>query len=410
MTPTEKNIIGPTGMVMLPDEHARLSAIDSYQLLDTLPEKDYDNITSLAANICNVPISLINLIDSKRIFMKSHYGLSENQAERDGSFCDYTIVAEQEIFIVRDARLDDRFKNSPIVKNSGIVFYAGVPLINAESYVLGTLCVFDTIPRELTNKQKQALISLAYHVVKLFESRRDNRRLLALQAELEENNQSLKNFAGTVSHDMKMPLANMILTSDIIRTKYGPLLDDQGKEYLNYIKQASLTLSDYITGLLEHYESDNTASAKEESFDSLDMFEEVIELLNIDMDCEINLPDNNIELHANKAALEQVLINLVSNSLKYNDKESIRIDIECEELDDYYHFKVSDNGIGINKKDLAGIFTLFATTDNLDRYGKKGNGIGLSTVKRLIKKLGGEIEVTSTLGEGTTFEFTIEKR
>lgn len=413
MTPIRKNIADSNNSfnINVPwNETERLAAVESYQLLDTLPERDFDNITSLAANICNVPIALINLIDAKRNFLKSHYGLPYNQTERDGSFCSYAITEEKEIFIIDDARLDDRFKDHPLVTNKEVVFYAGVPLINPDGFVLGTLCIFDTLPRELTRKQSEALISLAYHVVKLFELRKYNRSLLTLQSELEENNQSLKNFAGTVSHDMKMPLANMILTSDILRSKYGPLLDEQGKEYLNYIKQASLTLSDYITGLLEHYESDSTAAEKNEAFDSQDIFEEVIELLNIDVDCEINLPEHNVELNANKAALEQILINLIGNSLKYNDKEQIKIDIDCEKRGGYYYFKVEDNGIGISEKNIDSIFNLFVTTENLDRFGKKGNGIGLSTVKRLVTKLGGKIEVASTLGKGTTFEFTIEKR
>src|SRR5690606_33483242 len=135
----------------------------------------------------------------------------------------------------------------------------------------------------------------------------------------------LKNFAGIVSHDMKMPLANMIITSDMLRSKYGHFLDKQGQEYLDYIKQSSFTLSEYISGLLEHYESDKTAALHTEQFDSNDLLEEIIELLNINVDCEINLPENNIEMKANKSALEQIILNLVGNSIKYNDKKRIKI-------------------------------------------------------------------------------------
>lgn len=393
-----------------PDERHRLAAVRSYNLLDTLPERDFDNITSLAANICETPVSLITLMDADRNFLKSCHGVSFIESPRDTSFCGHAILDTKDIFIVDDARKDPRFQGNPFVVDMQAVFYAGAPLINRDGYPLGTLCVFDTRPRILTIQQRSALTALAYQVVQLIEARKRNRTLLALQEELKERNEELKNFAGIVSHDMKMPLANMIVTSDMLRTKYGAQLDSQGKIYLDYIKQASLTLNDYISGLLEHYESDKTAAAREESFDSQDLLEEIIELLNINIDCEINLPEQNIELNANKTALEQILLNLIANSLKYNDKEKIKIDLDCFEDDAFYHFKIADNGMGIPAKELEHIFELFATTDNVDRQGKRGNGIGLSTVKKLINRLNGEIKISSTLGEGTSFEFSIQKR
>ncbi len=391
------------------DEQQRLAAVRSYNLLDTLPEKDFDNITELTASICDVPISLVTLLDADRNFLKSHYGIPFSESPRNISFCGHAILDETDIFIVEDARKDTRFKDNPLVKDMNAIFYAGVRLINSDGYPLGTLCVFDVKPRTLTKSQKKALIAMAYQVVNLFEARKRNRTLMTVQQELEEKNEELKNFAGIVSHDMKMPLANMIITSDMLRSKYGVLLDDQGKEYLDYLKQSSFTLSEYITGLLEHYESDKTASLKDETFDSHDLLEEMIELLNINIDCEINLPEDNIEMQANKSALEQIILNLVGNSLKYNDKKKIKIDIECSEENGFYHFSIADNGMGIHKNKLKYIFDLFVTTGKLDRNGKKGNGIGLSTVKKLIKKLGGEIEVFSELGKGTTVQFTIKK-
>ncbi|SRX56011.1 GAF domain-containing sensor histidine kinase [Aequorivita sp. CIP111184] len=391
------------------DEPHRMAAVKSYNMLDTLPEKDFDNITELIASICDVPISLVTLIDADRNFLKSHFGVPFNESPRNISFCGHAILDETNIFIVEDARKDPRFKDNPLVKDMNAIFYAGVRLINPEGYPLGTLCVFDVKPRSLTKSQKKALIAMAYQVVNLFEARKRNRILMEVQQELEEKNEELKNFAGIVSHDMKMPLANMIITSDMLRSKYGNLLDDQGNEYLNYIKQSSFTLSEYITGLLEHYESDKTASLTDEVFDSHDLLEEMIELLNINIDCEINLPEKNIEMHANRSALEQIILNLVTNSLKYNDKKRIKIDIECTEANGFYNFSIADNGMGIPKNKLNRIFDLFATTGKLDRNGKKGNGIGLSTVKKLIKKLNGEIDVSSELGKGTTFHFSIKK-
>ncbi|WP_317172950.1 sensor histidine kinase [Constantimarinum furrinae] len=384
-----------------------MAAVKEYNLLNTLPEKDFDVITKLTASICKVPISLVTLLDSDTNFLKSHHGIPFNESPRDISFCGHAILDDSDIFIVEDARKDERFHDNPLVLEHQAIFYAGVPLRNEEGYPLGTLCIFDTKPRTLDETQKSALHALAYQVINLFEARKRNNELRKVRQALEAQNLELKNFAGIVSHDMKMPLANMIVTSDILKVKYGKQLDFQGRKYLDYLKQSSFTLSEYITGLLEHYESEKLVSANSERFDIHHLLEEIVDLLNINVDCEINLPENNVELHCSRAALEQILLNLIGNSLKYNDKEKIVIDIDCWKDKDFYYFKLSDNGIGIPKNKQKEIFDLFTIVGNLDRNGKKGNGIGLSTVKKLITGLGGDIKVSSKVNEGTVFEFTI---
>ena len=391
------------------NEKQRLAAVKSYQLLDTLPERSFDNITTLTASIFDVPISLITLLDSKRNFLKSHYGLSITESPRETSFCGHAILDDSDLFVVSDARKDPRFQENPFIAEMQIVFYAGARLVNPEGHSLGTLCIFDSKPRTFSAKQRRILTSLAFQVVNLFEAQKHNRTLMRVQEELEERNKELKSFAGIVSHDMKMPLANMVITSDMLRTKYGELLDDQAQQYLDYIKQSSFTLSEYISRLLEHYETHKTASEIAEVFDSHEFLENIIELLNINIDCDINLPEKNVEIHANRNALEQIILNLVVNSIKYNDKEKIKIDIDCYEKDDYYYFSIVDNGMGISKKDMPHIFDLFGKTGVLDRTGKTGNGIGLSTVKKLISKLDGEIKVSSNLGVGTTIKFRVRK-
>lgn len=389
------------------NEQDRLAAVREYGLLDTLPENDFDNITTLTASICDVPISLVTLLDADRNFLKSHYGVPFNESPRDISFCGHAILHENDIFIVEDARKDKRFKDNPLVTEQGAIFYAGVRLINPDGFPIGTLCVFDIKPRTLDSKQKKALIALAYQVMNLFEERKKNRILLKLQEELRNKNEELKNFAGVISHDMKMPLANMIITADILKAKYGKKFDKQGQKYLSYIKQSSFTLSDYISGLLAHYESDKIVSHSNELFDLNHLLEEIIDLLNININCEINFPEEDLELSCNRAALEQILLNLIGNSLKYNDKEKIVIDIDCTQKDNKYYFSLTDNGVGIPKNKQKEIFNLFTTIGNLDRNGQKGHGIGLSTVQKLVNGMGGEISVSSKLGIGTTFKFSV---
>ena len=220
--------------------------------------------------------------------------------------------------------------------------------------------------------------------------------------------ENLKNFAGHVSHDMKMPLANMIVTSDILKMRYSKNLDEKGNEYLNYLKQSSLTLSSYISGLLEHYESESLSSHNNETFSLNHLLEEIIDLLNINVDCTINFPEKDLKMTTNRAILEQILLNLIGNSIKYSDKKKTKITLSYKHKNDKTFIKIEDNGAGIPKNNLKDIFNLFTTVGQLDRYGNKGHGIGLSTVKKLVTELGGKIKVKSKLDVGTTFIFSIK--
>ncbi len=392
------------------NEKSRLSALEKLELLPLTQEDSYDNITKLASFICKVPVSLITLIGDDRQYFKSKVGTDRTEAERNISHCSHAILHPEDLLEINDTREDPRFKNNPYtLSNPPLLFYAGMPLKSFDGSVLGTLCVLDTAPRKLDEEQKIAMKSLARQVENLFELRRQNIDLQKVKEELKRKNNQLKNFAGTVSHDMKMPLANIIITSDLLKVKYGDKIDAQGKEYLDYLKKSSFKLSNYIKGILEHYESDSLTDKVIEEFDIQDLLEEIIDLLNINYDCVINFPEENKILKCNRAALEQIFMNLIGNSLKYNVKEKIEINVTCEEDEEYYFFSVADNGIGIPLDKQEEIFTLFTVLAEQDRAGNRGNGIGLSTVKNLITSLEGEISVESKVNEGTTFKFSVKR-
>jgi GAF domain-containing protein len=153
-------------------EAARLEALRQYKILDTPAESAYDDITELAAFICDVPIALISLIDSDRQWFKSKVGLGVEETSRDISFCTYAIL-NQGMMVVNDTLNDPRFVNNPLVTDApGIRFYAGVPLITPSGYAMGTLCTIDRQPRDLSESQKKALSALARQVVVQFELRR----------------------------------------------------------------------------------------------------------------------------------------------------------------------------------------------------------------------------------------------
>ena len=392
------------------NEKARQKAVEKYKLLDTYPEESYDNITSIIGYITESPVSLITLLDNDRNFFKSKRGLEFSESPRGVSFCGHAILSEAEITIIKDARLDERFYNNPLVTEHNAVFYAGVPLINPEGYRLGTLCVFDTNPRELKDAQINALKTMAKQVVILFEKHFQNSQLLELQDDLKRRNSNLKKFTDIVSHDIKSPLANIIALTDLLAEENKDSLNDNSKQYIEYLKSSSFALKNYVDGLYSFYENDTILKRKKEPI----LFSELMEIVQtmtqrFDEKIEFNYSSESKNITINKSALLQIFLNLVTNAIKYNNKPEIRIDINCTETNDHYQFMVKDNGNGIPEKNLSTIFDIFSVVGEKDRYGNTGSGVGLATVKKLVNNQDGEITLVSQESMGSTFYFTIAK-
>jgi PAS domain S-box-containing protein len=154
------------------NEQQRLRALHRYDVLDTPPDPSFDALTTLAANIMDVPIALISLVDADRQWFKSRYGLDAPQTPRDVSFCGHVVAGEAPLF-VSDAQKDVRFADNPLVTGAPRVrFYAGMPLRTPDGFVLGTLCAIDHEPKALTLRQQEALALLARQVIELLELQR----------------------------------------------------------------------------------------------------------------------------------------------------------------------------------------------------------------------------------------------
>jgi diguanylate cyclase (GGDEF)-like protein len=154
------------GAELAADEPARLAALRDFDILDSLPEQAYDDITLLAAQICDAPIALVSLVDSARQWFKSRYGIDATETPRDWAFCAHAILQPEEVFVVRDATRDDRFALNPLVTGDpSIRFYAGAPLVTPDGQALGTLCVIDREARDMTDSQKASLAALSRQVI-----------------------------------------------------------------------------------------------------------------------------------------------------------------------------------------------------------------------------------------------------
>jgi GAF domain-containing protein len=162
----------------IPDNEAqRLAALREYQILDTKAEQAYDDITALAAYLCDVPIATISLVDESRQWFKSKVGVGQAETSRDVAFCAHAIL-QAEPLIVRDALKDARFADSELVTGDPhIRFYAGFPLSSPEGFALGRLCAIDRKPRRLSAEQMKAMSALARQVMALMELRRVSARM-----------------------------------------------------------------------------------------------------------------------------------------------------------------------------------------------------------------------------------------
>ncbi|WP_373056302.1 ATP-binding protein [Zunongwangia sp. H14] len=391
------------------NEKLRLAALSEYDIIHTQADKDYDELTYLAAEICEVSIAQICIIDRHKIWFKSIYGSDLEEIPRENSLCQLTILQQKEQFITSKEDAAAQFEEAQSHYGKDLQFYAGIPLVNKRGHAIAVFSILDTVPRQLTPFQLRALHALANQTMNLLEFRKQNNRLYAVQRKLKSKYQELERFTSVVSHDIKSPLANIISLAELLKDENVGKFDEDTEKYLQFLVESSYSLRNYVDGILSYYRSDHIITRDLEDVSLEDLLKKVADLYQVSDDVEITYPENVLLHGVNKAALTQVFMNLISNALKYNEKEERKVAIGFRKTEVYYCFTITDNGNGISEENLHKIFDLFTTLEVNDREGNPGSGIGLATVKKLVENMHGEINVTSQPGKGSTFEFKIKR-
>ncbi len=409
-------------------ERERLAALHEYRLLDSPADDELEAVVRVAAAVAGVPTATLNLIDEHRQCQLTTTGFAGGDSARSDSMCAVRFESGRFTY-VPDARDDPTYANNPWVTGllADVRFYASAPLVTPQGHALGTLCVFDSEPRELTGEQIGRLEDLAAVVLALFERRRqarDNARLLgesrsqraalerahaelaATIAELRRSNAELEQFAGVVSHDLAAPMAVVGGYLELLADEYGAGLDDRAHQWIDATTRAVTRAQELIESLLTYARAGGEVCRRDRA-DLADVagqalldLEEVIGAGGAEVTIAPGLP----RLSADPTLLRQLFQNLIGNAVKYRrpDRPS-RITVAAEPAGDDWRITVTDNGIGIPAAQRDRVFEMFSQVDGA----APGFGVGLSTCRRIVDRHGGRIHVEAAPGGGTTVVVTL---
>lgn len=389
------------------NEKERVQALHEFDVVNTEPEKEYDDIVKLAAHICNMGTAHVSLIDSERQWIKARIGIGEQNMHRKLAFCAHTIL-ENDVFIVPDATKDIRFHDHPMVSDSGgIRFYAGMPLTTSQGYNIGSLCVIDGSPRELDENQIEALRILSQQVIKQLELRKANKTLNLQSQSLREKNEINKRLLFIIGHDVRSPLASLRGLMSMV--KDGSLSSSEFQEMTAQIMSTLGSADRLLNDLLQWAASHQEKGTTNENLDLQKLVESIANSFSVEFGRKLNRIKNLILVETvvnfDKNILLFVLRNLLLNANKFTEEGFISI--ETSKGSNSITIRVSDTGQGMSPEQMRKLFNWERRSSTLGTKGEKGSGLALLLCQDLLRKNGGDLLVESEVGKGSTFSVVL---
>lgn len=377
----------------------RIAALKDFEAPDALPEKGLDNITRLTAQILEMPISIISLVNGDRVWFESIYGLEGKDIEKNPGWFPAAILGES-LFQVENARMDPRTRNHPLVKSDfGLQFYSAVVLRDKHGHNLGTLSVIDKKPRSLNRQQQNFLRQFGDLAVQQLELKAQARSALKNQHQV----------LHITAHDLKNPISIMPLLADmILMNKENPrAIQDIAKQ----LKSAGKRMNRIVNGLLESArEETGRVHLKLRSVDLVPIVKKVIRsnktmARNKSQVVKAFLPEEAM-VYGDPLKLTEILDNLVNNAIKYSPTgEKIHVILE-EDLEQII-ISIKDFGPGLTPNDMKNLFRKFTSLSAQPTGGETSTGLGLSIVKQLVDAHRGKVYASSE-GKGKGSTFTVE--
>ncbi|NLI98305.1 GAF domain-containing protein [bacterium] len=286
--------------------------------------------------------------------------------------------------------------------------WVGAPMIaRNESIGVIALQAFDPQVR-YSQKHMRVLQLIANQAAPAVENARAygmlEQRVTERTAELAKSNEALEDFVYTVSHDLKAPLRAILGFSQFLEEDFGPQLPDEGKMYVMRMSQSAKRMEKLINDLLELSRVGRIKNPYEET-NLEELLSEIMTTLSPGSNVEVRIEGPLPNLICDRVRIGQVFANLISNAIKYNDKEKTEITVGFEERQDEVELFVRDNGPGIEERHFDRIFKIFQRLSS----DESGTGIGLSLVKKIVEDHKGKVWVESTVGQGSTFRFTLSR-
>ncbi len=408
------------------DELSRLKDLYEYDVLDTEAEKSFDDLTQLASDICETPISLISLVDPNRQWFKSKYGIDVAETARDISFCSHAIL-ENQVFEVQNALTDTRFHDNPLVTNDpNIRFYAGTPLITPRGNAIGTLCVISDKPKKLSSKQINALTVLGKEVIAQLELRLNNKKLsMALEKQKAHNkeleklkeeadtaNNTKSKFLANMTHELRTPLHGILNLAEFGMTE---TTTEEKDSTLKSILKSAHYLSNIVNDILDFSKIEaGKLEIEHIDFDLNDVISDVIKPqlqqastkgIKLITSVDSKIADN---FKGDPLRVSQILNNLCSNAIKFTKtgQVELKVSIKSSTLQtQVLKFEVIDTGLGINETVQEHLFKEFHQADSSTSREYGGTGLGLSICARLSELMQGHLSFTSQIGKGSTFTY-----